>query len=261
LFFENVAGLKSAAKKHLPFYERINRDSKELHEDYKLGSLFQEILKEFRTTGYAISWKILNAADYGVPQKRKRLILIGSTTIDPEIIFREIEDKAEWADPKIAEELGKKPWKTLRHAFEGLEDEEKEFKNFPRWGKFLKHVPPGGCWIHLPKHLQRKAMGGAADTNDPLRKGKQGGRRGFFRRLSWDSPAPTLVTSPTQMGTCICHPDEDRALTVKEYSRIQGFPDNWNLVGSISDKYRMIGEAVPIQFANVIGKVIYKHLN
>ena len=104
-------------------------------------------------------------------------------------------------------------------------------------------------------------MGGAADSDDKERKGKQGGRTGFFRRLSWDSPSPTLVTSPSQLGTCMCHPDEDRPLTVREYARLQGFPDDWEFVGSIPQKYRMIGEAVPVQLAEVIAATLIKNLS
>ena len=95
-------------------------------------------------------------------------------------------------------------------------------------------------------------MGGAANSTDPKRKGKQGGRTGFYRRLAWNKPAPTLVTSPSQMATCICHPDEDRPLTVKDYARVQGFPDGWEFVGTVSQKYRMIGEAVPVKLAEEI---------
>ena len=58
------------------------------------------------------------------------------------------------------------------------------------------------------------------------------------------------------MGTCICHPDETRPLSVREYARIQGFPDDWNFVGSTTQKYRMIGEAVPVNLAKVIAKTI-----
>ena len=115
-------------------------------------------------------------------------------------------------------------------------------------------------WKDLPKNVRKEAMGRAADTDDPKRKGKQGGRTGFFRRLSWDLPAPTLVTSPSQLGTCICHPDEDRPLTVREYARLQGFPDTWEFVGSIPQKYRMIGEAVPIQLAEVIAATLTKNI-
>jgi len=255
--FENVAGLKSMPKKHVPFYERIKQKKKNLSKEQQYGSLFKEILERFELIkGYDIDWGILNAADFGVAQKRKRLFLIGSCKFSPTKILEEIKDSAEFADPKIAKKIGKQKWKTLRQALEGLSDEEKESTRFPKWGKYLKHVPRGGCWVDLPKPMQKKAMGGAADTTDPLRKGKQGGRRGFYRRLSWDKPSPTLVTSPTQMGTCLCHPDEDRPLTVKEYARLQDFPDNWNFIGSIHQKYRMIGEAVPVQLAHVIAKVI-----
>ena len=254
--FENVSGLVSAARKHVPFYDRISAGRK-LSEDQKCGSLFADILSEFeKIDGYRFQWKLLNAADYGVPQKRKRLILIGSRIADPELVLKEIEGRAKYADPKQAAKLKKKPWRTLRDALEGLDDADKECTRFPKWGRYLEYVPPGGCWVDLPDSMKNQAMGRAADTDDPKRKGKQGGRRGFYRRLSWDSPAPTLVTSPTQMGTCICHPDETRPLTVREYARIQGFPDDWNLVGSTAQKYRMIGEAVPVDLAKIIAKTI-----
>ena len=154
----------------------------------------------------------------------------------------------------------KMPWRTLRDGLSGLVDEEKECVKFPSWGKYLKHIPPGGYWKDLPMNVRKKAMGQAADTDDPKRKGKQGGRTGFFRRLSWDLPSPTLVTSPSQMGTCICHPDEDRPLTVREYARLQGFPDSWEFVGSTLKKYRMIGEAVPVQLAEVIATAVKRFI-
>ena len=260
--FENVPGLKSMAKKHMSFYDRMTTDQKNLDDDLKYGSLFKEILSEFRSIkGYKVEYKILNTADYGVPQKRKRLILIGSRVTDPEIIFTRMKRFERFADPKKAKKLGKKPWKTLEDALDGLVDIGQERNEFPKWGKYLKHIPPGGCWVDLPKRLKKEAMGNAADTDDPKRKGKQGGRTGFFRRLSWDKPSPTLATTPTQMGTCICHPDETRPLSVKEYARIQGFPDSWKFVGSTSQKYRMIGEAVPVDFARVIAKTIASFLS
>ncbi len=255
--FENVPGLKSMAKKHISFYDRKAMDKKKLDSDQQYGSLFNDILLEFKKIkGYKFDWKLLNAADYGVPQKRKRLILIGSRVADPEILFQKIEKHAKYADPKKAKDLKKKPWKTLRDALDGLNDKKKECTKFPKWGKYLEYVPAGGCWVNLPDKLKKEAMGQAADTDDPKRKGKQGGRTGFFRRLSWDNPAPTLVTSPTQLGSCLCHPDETRPLTVREYARIQGFPDNWEFVGSMSQKYRMIGEAVPVDLAKTIASVI-----
>ena len=259
--FENVPGLKSMSKKHIGFYERASMDKSKLSHDQEYGSLFEEILSRFSGLGgYKIHWEILNAADYGVPQKRKRLVLIGSRIIDPKEVFDQIRKEATFADPSVAAEEKKKPWKTLRDGLSGLVDEEKECTKFPSWGKYLKHIPPGGCWKDLPKNVRKKAMGQAADTDDPKRKGKQGGRTGFFRRLSWDLPAPTLVTSPSQLGTCICHPDEDRPLTVREYARLQGFPDSWEFVGSTPKKYRMIGEAVPVQLAEVIATAVKRFI-
>lgn len=255
--FENVPGLKSIAKKHISFYDRMSVDKKTLSSDQQYGSLFGEILDEFnKLKKYKFDWDILNSADYGVPQKRKRLILIGSRTMDPKIIFEKIKKNAKFADPKKAEEEGKKPWKTLRDALDGLKDDKMERTEFPKWGKYLKHIPAGGCWVDLPDNLKKEAMGRAANSDDPKRKGKQGGRTGFFRRLSWDKPSPTLVTSPSQMGTCLCHPDEDRPLTVKEYAKLQGFPAGWKFIGSTSQKYRMIGEAVPVPLAKVIAKTV-----
>ena len=210
--------------------------------------------------GYTVDWKLLNAADYGVPQKRKRVILIGSRTVDPSSVFATIERMARFADPKDSERQGKRPWRTLRDALEGLVDTDKEYVNFPRWGKYLEHIPPGGCWVNLPENLKKKAMGGAADSSDPKKKGKQGGRRGFYRRLSWDAPSSTLLTSPSHLSSCLCHPDELRPLTVRECARIQGFPDDWKFVGSTSQKYRMIGEAIPIEMAKNIAIAIKSHL-
>lgn len=259
--FENVPGLMSMAKSHISFYDRMNNKKRKLSKAQKYGSLFEEIIAEFKNiTGYKIEWKKLNAADYGVPQKRKRFILIGSRVADPSLVFTEIEKLARFADPVKAVDLGKKPWRTLRDALDGLKDPEKEHVNFPKWGKYLEHVPPGGCWVDLPSKLVRQAMKGAADSQDPKKRGLQGGRRGFYRRLAWDAPSPTLVTTPVMLGSCICHPDETRPLTVKEYSRLQGFPDTWDFVGSTIQKYRMIGEAVPVELAKVIATAIKKNL-
>lgn len=250
--FENVPGLITASKNHTSFYERIASPSKKLPRDW-----FNGLIGEFKgIKGYAVDWGIFNAADYGVSQKRKRLIIIGSRTADPSAVIGTLVDMARFSDPKTLNGGGKMPWRTLRDALRGMRDHDKEYVEFPSWGRYLEHVPAGGCWVDLPGRMQGRAMGGAADSTDPMRKGKQGGRRGFYRRLSWDAPAPTLVTSPTQLGSCMCHPDEVRPLTVRECARIQGFPDSWNFAGTTKQKYRMIGEAVPIEMARAVAAAI-----
>lgn len=269
--FENVQGIKSMAMSHMSFYDRVATDESKLKKTQKKGSLFKYIEKKFRDLekeeyGYSIDYAILNAADFGIPQNRKRLILIGIRKEfgNANDVLKKIKDQAEYADPRKAEKLHKMKWRTL----ETLQDkfEGKSPANCAKFSDsvigYLSYVPKeiGGCWINLPSELQKKAMGGAADTNDPRRKGKQGGRRGFYRRLSWYKPSPTLVTSPTQMGTCMCHPTYNRPLSLKEYALIQGFPGNWKFQGSLANKYRMIGEAVPVELAKVISNVIKKFI-
>jgi DNA (cytosine-5)-methyltransferase 1 len=247
--FENVTGLLSSAIKHVSFYERIEKKEEELSPEERLGSAFEAILEEFRNTGYGINWNVVNSADYGAPQKRKRLILLGSRE------GKKIPlPPTTHASPKSLDAISghKRPWTTLRDAFRDLNDPEPEFVKFPRWGKYMKHIPQGGYWRNLPDKLKKEAMGGAFYS--------QGGRTGFYRRLSWDEPSPTLVTSPVFKGTVLAHPEEDRPLSVREYARIQGFPDDWVFIDSTEAKYRIIGEAVPIPLSRAIARQIQKEL-
>ena len=272
--FENVQGIMSMAKSPMSFYDRIQMKDSELSYRQRRGSLFRYIENKFNKLrnpkdgiGYTIKHDILNAADFGIPQNRRRFILIGirKDVGNAEHVMEQIHYKAKFADPKISKKLGKKEWKTLKtikHKFEGKNPKECA-KFSANTLRFIKHIPKktGGCWVDLPKEMQAEAMGGAADTNDPRRKGKQGGRTGFYRRLSWNKPSPTLVTSPTQTGTCMCHPKYDRPLSLREYALIQGFPGNWKFQGTLSEKYRMIGEAVPVKLAKIIAETIHENIS
>jgi len=106
-------------------------------------------------------------------------------------------------------------------------------------------VPAGGNWRDLPESVVKNAMGAAYDAG--------GGKMGFYRRLNYEEPAPTLVTSPVQKATMLCHPKFTRPLSVREYAAIQGFPDTWEFAGSLGDKYRQIGNAVPIRLGYSLG--------
>lgn len=251
--FENVTGLLSAALKHISFYERIKKKKEELAPDERLGSAFELVLDKFKNIDsidgdkYGITWGVVNAADYGAPQKRKRLIIIGSR--DGKKVPLPLTTHAPPGSLEVMTGL-KKPWVTLREALSGLNEAEPEYVPFPSWGKYMKYIPPGGCWRDLPDELKKEALGGAYCS--------QGGRTGFYRRLSWDSPAPTLVTSPVYKGSVLAHPEEDRPLSVREYARIQGFPDLWAFVGRTSAKYRIIGEAVPVPLARALARQILK---
>ena len=81
------------------------------------------------------------------------------------------------------------------------------------------------------------------------------------RRLSLDEPSLTLTCAPAQKQTERCHPTETRPLTVREYARIQTFPDEWNFAGTLSSKYKQIGNAVPVNLAYAIGRPLIRLLN
>lgn len=83
-----------------------------------------------------------------------------------------------------------------------------------------------------------------------------GGKTGMARRLSWDEPSLTLTCSPAQKQTERCHPEETRPLNVREYARIQSFPDSWIFSGSMSSQYKQIGNAVPVNMGFHLGKCL-----
>ena len=106
----------------------------------------------------------------------------------------------------------------------------------------------GQYWKDLPKEVQEEAMGATLKLG--------GGKTGFYRRVSFSRPSPTLVTDPTMPATDLCHPTENRPLSVEEYARIQGFPDDWKICGPINEQYKQIGNAVPIKLGEAIARTI-----
>jgi DNA (cytosine-5)-methyltransferase 1 len=89
----------------------------------------------------------------------------------------------------------------------------------------------------------------------------KGGRSGWWRRLTYDLPCPTLVTMPNHASTSLCHPTETRALSIREYARIQEFPDDWVFAGRTSEQYAQVGNAVPVRLGVVAGQVIAEALD
>ena len=233
---ENVKGIMSAPLKHVPLAERDENDP-----DQRLGTVLDVILSEFDKLGYKTVYGVLDAVNYGVPQFRERFVLIGSR--DNEGIFLPIPTHFQMHQDKTYQ------WKTVRDAIADLEFDKGECATLSEERlKFLKMVPEGGNWRDLPKDIIPIAMGGAYKSG--------GGKVGFYRRLSYDQPSPTVVTSPVQKATMMCHPTQDRPLSIKEYARIQQFPDDWIFTGTTAAKYRQIGNAVPVGLAEAIGKAV-----
>lgn len=250
--FENVAGLVTAAIKHISFYERIKKKDTELPKEHQLGSAFEIILACFRGSNYYIDWGVVNAADYGAAQKRRRLIIIGSK-YDSKISLPRPTHGSRGSAEVISGK--RKPWVTLAEVFQNLDDAEPEYLPFPSWGKYMTYIPEGGNWHNLPRELQKEALKGAYD---PTGKNNKGGRTGFYRKLRWSEPAPTLLTSPVYKCSVLGHPAKNRPLSVKEYAKIQDFPNNWKFAGITATKYRLIGQAVAIPLSRALCKRISK---
>ena len=204
---ENVKGIMSAPLKHVPTAERDDTDP-----DQKLGTVLDVILSEFNKLGYKTVYGVLDAVNYGVPQFRERFVLIGSR--DNEEIFLPIPTHfPKHQNPNYR-------WVTVGQVIRDLEDNDTECAKLGDERKgYLHLVPEGGNWKDLPAELIPAAMGGAYKSG--------GGKVGFYRRLSYSQPAPTITTSPAQKATMLCHPKKDRPLSVKEYARIQQFPEDW----------------------------------
>lgn len=239
---ENVRGMLSAAKRHRPLAER-GPGFRRLRAEEELGSGFLHVVDQLRRTGYFTVFDVVNAADYGVPQTRERLLFFGS---------RDGED-VKMPEPTHARTAkdGLRPWVTLAKALQGLVEPEPEYIDLPpAWRRYVELVPAGGNWRDLPPRMRRWALGSAAKS--------WGGRSGFFRRLAWDKPSPSLTTRPSSKATLLCHPTELRPLSVAEYARIQQFPDDWYLAGGTPQKYKQLGNAVPVGLAYAIGVAIRK---
>ena len=209
------------------------------------GETLQGMLSILDEIGYNVApIKVLKATNYRVPQKRERLILVG--------IRKDIPLQFEYPQPH------EKTY-SLKDALKkgDLFDSNVPKSEGARYPKskieVLDLIPPKGYWRDLPIELQKKYMGGSFYLG--------GGKTGMARRIGWDEPCLTLTCSPAQKQTERCHPDETRPFTVREYARIQTFPDNWQFSGSIAQKYKQIGNAVPVNLAKEIGLSIIKFLN
>ncbi len=209
------------------------------------GKTLRGMISILNEIGYRVEpIRVLRAIDYKVPQKRERLILVG--------IREDIDLQYEYP----------KPYKRVYNLQDALKkgdlyDCDVPASNGAQYPKRKKEVldlvPPKGYWRNLPVEIQKEFMGGSFYLG--------GGKTGIARRIGWDEPSLTLTCSPAQKQTERCHPDETRPFTVREYARIQTFPDNWDFAGSLAQQYKQIGNAVPVNLAREMGYSIIAFLN
>lgn len=202
------------------------------------GRTYRTILDIFEESGYTIKKSVLNSWNYGVAQKRERLITVG--------IRNDLTEKIHFKFPsphKYKPVLGD----ILNDVPKGPGAEYPEHKR-----KLFELVPPGGCWRDVPEDIAKAYMKSCWYM--------KGGRTGILRRMSLNEPSLAVLTSPAQKQTDRCHPSESRPFTVRENARCQSFPDDWDFCGSISQQYKQVGNAVPVSLAYEIAVKIMEGL-
>ena len=241
LFFELARAVKETSPK---VFVCENVKGLVSHDD---GRTFKVICDAIADLGYTlVEPHVLHAVKYMVPQKRERIILVAiRNDYAGKVTFK-------WPSPYYR-------IMTLRDAFFKGELYDCDTPNScgasysAKKEAVLKLVPQGGDWRDLPPDVAKDYMGVSYTSG--------GGKTGMARRLSLDEPSLTLTCSPVQKQTERCHPTETRPLTVREYARIQTFPDDWSFAGSMASKYKQIGNAVPVNLAYAIGRAVVRLLN
>ena len=214
------------------------------HDDGRTLATIENVVAEL---GYTlVPPRVLKAVMFQVPQKRERLILV--------VIRNDYAGRVNFRWPSPFRRV-----LTLRDALEGgvLYDcavPPSAGQSYPeKKRKVLALVPEGGDWRNLPVDVQKEYLGKSFYSG--------GGKTGMARRLSMDEPSLTLTCAPAQKQTERCHPTETRPLTVREYARIQTFPDEWSFAGTTAEQYRQIGNAVPVNLAWALGRSVVRLLN
>ncbi|HEM4247106.1 DNA cytosine methyltransferase [Streptococcus suis] len=205
------------------------------------GGVLHYAKEKLESFGYSVSFELYNAANFGAPQKRERFVIIAKLG----------NEKVPYLTPTHSEknEFGLPSWVTLGEVISDIQNKPMRYSEIPpKRREWYKKIPEGGNWKSLSEEDQKIAMGKKFYMG--------GGKTGFFRRLSFNEPSPTLVTVPTMPATDLIHPTELRPLSIEEYARIQGFPDSWKFRGKLGEIYKQIGNAVPIKLGEAIGTTI-----
>jgi DNA (cytosine-5)-methyltransferase 1 len=235
LAIENVDGMLSAALRHRPLTHR-GKDTAPLSDEETKGSFLRWFLSAIVELGYSVSWGVAEAADHGAPQMRQRALLLGVQGSSPCFL------------PTATYGRDGRPFRTVREALDGISELGPIQPLSERKRSVYRLVPPGGNWRDLPTEVQRDTMGAAFYA--------EGGRSGWWRRLAWDAPSPTILGMPDHSSTALIHPDEVRCLSANECAALQTFPVGMSFAGSSRSQYQQIGNAVP----PVLGEAIGRHL-
>ncbi|MDR2875447.1 MAG: DNA (cytosine-5-)-methyltransferase [Methylobacillus sp.] len=209
------------------------------------GKTIQSMISVLEELGYdVLPPRLLKAIFHRVPQKRERVFIVGIRR-DTGLLFDWPQENKELFTVKDALKKGR---------LYGSNVPDSPGQAYPKSKReVMAMIPPGGYWRDLPLEIQKSYMKGSFHL--------KGGKTGIARRISWDEPCLTLTCAPAQKQTERCHPEETRPFTVREYARIQTFPDEWEFAGSLTAQYTQIGNAVPVNLAEAMGKAVVRALN
>ncbi|MGV4437980.1 DNA cytosine methyltransferase [Ornithobacterium rhinotracheale] len=220
--------------------------------NFKKASVFDDFIEELKKNGYYVYYEIVNCPDYGIPQKRKRLVLLASKLGEIKLI------------PKTH---NKKNYVTVRDAIGKLpkiQDGEVYKKDRLHYArklsklnkKRIQNTPYGGSWKDWPEELKLECHKKDSGKSYPS----------VYGRMKWDEPSPTMTTHCIGYGNGrFGHPEQDRAISLREASLLQTFPLDYKFfkeeeVFSSATIARQIGNAVPVRLGEVVAQSIKEHL-
>ncbi len=237
---ENVAGLRTLQK----------------------GRVLQDILERGKELEYEVQWNEVNSEEFGVPQRRKRIIFIGTRKKVSNLFTQEkssivtvrsaLDDLPTLENGNTINEIAYSRYSNL------TEYQQKMRKNnggtvsnnlITRNGTLVleryKHIPPGGNWKDVPPHL----LSNYRNPNNC--------HGWIYYRLKWDEPSVVVSNYRKNM---LIHPKQNRGLSVREAARLQSFPDNYIFRGPLTSQQQQVANAVPPLLAEKIGINIMKYL-
>ncbi|MBA4352513.1 MAG: DNA (cytosine-5-)-methyltransferase [Rhodobacter sp.] len=233
------------------------------------GAAVRAIQFELEALGYAVKEKVLKAEEFGVPQERRRVVFIGNRTGDPilhpepshgpdrEYPFVTIWDAIGDLPPlENGEDRGTVPYSKPADGHFQILVRGKQHTvtghTAPKLGKAnlqrLDHIPEGGSWRDIPYDLLPTGMKRAKRSDHTKRYG----------RMSWNGLSCTVLTKCDIHWGAYIHPEQNRAISVREAARLQAFPDSFEFHGSKTDQYVQIGNAVPPLLGRAIGLAVRK---